>query len=89
MDVRRLFSNRAHGLGNRRLDEWRLESRGKDYRDRFRWRNGRSHELGLVGACVVHSSWAPIGIQERNHGTAQHGALYGGNRSALGRVVRF
>ena len=30
LDVRRLFSDSAHGVGNRWLDEWRLESHRKN-----------------------------------------------------------
>jgi hypothetical protein len=60
------------------------ESQGKNYRDRFRRRNRRSHELRLVSARAVRSSWTPARIQKGNHGTAQHGALHGGNGFALG-----
>ena len=60
---------------------------GKNYRDRFRRRNRRSHELRLVGAGVVRSSRTPARIQKRNHGAAQHGALHGGNGFALGGLV--
>src|SRR5712671_2888699 len=85
MDVCRLFPDRTYGVGNRRLDEWRLECEVKNHGNRFCRRNRCSHELGLVGARVVHSPWAPARIQERNHGSPQHGPLYGRNGSALGR----
>ena len=55
VDVRSLFPDRAHGLGNRWLDEWRLESQCKDYRHRLRRRHGRAHVVRLVGARAVHS----------------------------------
>src|SRR5215471_3363645 len=70
LDVPRLFPDRPHGLGNRRLDEWRVESQGKNYCDRFRRRNRRSHELRLVGTRVVRASRAPAGIQKGDYGAA-------------------
>ena len=88
LDVRGLFPDRAHGVGNRWLDEWSLESAGKNYCDRFCRRNRRSHDLGLVGARAVRSSWTPARIKKGNHGAAQHGTLHGGNRFALGGMVR-
>ena len=57
LDVRGLFPDRTHGLGNRWLDERRLESQRKNHRDRFRRRNRRSHELqvGRRWSCAFFS----------------------------------
>src|SRR5439155_1250406 len=71
------------------LDEWGLESGRENYCNRFRRRHRRSHDVRLVGAGLVHSSWAQARVPKRNHGAAQHGALHGRHRFALGRLVRF
>src|SRR6266568_8663546 len=43
MDVCRLFPDRTYGVGNRWLDEWRLEYELKNHRNRFCRRNRCSH----------------------------------------------
>src|SRR5438045_3253298 len=60
--VRGLLSDRAHGVGNRWLDEWSLESSGARPGDRFCRRNSRPHDFGLVRARLVYPSWAPARI---------------------------
>jgi Ammonia permease len=49
-------------LGNRWVDEWSLERPSKNHRHRFRRRNSRPHDFGLVGAGPVYSSWAQARI---------------------------
>lgn len=57
LDVRRLLPNRAHGVGNRWLDEWGMESGCENHCHRLRRRDSSAHVLGLVSACSLHSSW--------------------------------
>jgi len=54
LDVRGVFSNRPHGVGNRWLDEWGLESGRKDYCNRFC--------IDFAGGTVVHmtSGWSAL-----------------------------
>ncbi len=88
LDVRGLLPNRTHGLGNRWLDEWCMESGSENHCHRFRRRDGSAHVLRLVGACSLHPAWAPDRIQKRSDGASQHGALHGWDRLALGGLVR-
>ncbi len=56
--------------------------------DRLRRRHRRAHDLRLERAGALHHPRQAPRLRQREDGPAQHGALYGRHRHALGRLVR-
>ena len=88
LDVRGLFPAGPHGLGRRRPDEWRLECQSANQGHRLRRRHRRAHVLRLVGADPLPDPGQAPRLRQRTHAAAQHGALHGRHRHAVGRLVR-